>query len=170
MAGLERTIDLTGIRVEPGPVTRTLLRIDAVRAGLQVLAAPFCATLAAEPAGWLTAAGALVGVPAGLGGAAAVPGWLPWALLAHGLLTLLVLPGCLRVEPRGMTARRRLGMLAVAEVLFVGVGGTARAAVVTLWTGILWIAMLTAGLKLSREVARLSGEEGLELDPSRPRL
>ncbi|MFM8387098.1 MAG: hypothetical protein ACKOCB_09825 [Planctomycetia bacterium] len=170
MTGLERTIDLTGIRVAPGPVTRWLLRVDAVRAVLQVLGAPACAALAAEPAGWLTVLGAVVGVPAGLGGAVTVPAWLPWALLAHGLLTLLVIPACLRVEPRGMTARRRLGMLAVAEVLFLGVGGAARSAAVVLWTGVLWIAMLTAGLRLSREVARLSGEEGLEVDPSRPRI
>ncbi len=168
---LELSASLAGIDVRPSRGVTWLLRIDAVRALLQVGGALISPQLASvKPGGLAEWSGALLGLPWGLGEGHAPPAWLPWALLAHGLLVLLALPGCLRLVPRSMSLRRRLGLLALAEVLFLGVGGTLRAVLVTLWTGVVWVALLRGGLLLSREVTRLSGEEGLELDPSHPRL
>jgi hypothetical protein len=168
---LARTVDLSGISVRPPPATAWVLRLDVARGLLQAAGALFTPGLIASQGPWtLEGAGALLGLPWGLGGAGALPAWLPWALAAHGLLTALAAAGCLKVSPRAMTWRRRLGYLAVLEVLLLGVGGKARAFLVTLWTGVIFVALLRAGLVLSREVARVSGEEGLELDPSRPRI
>jgi hypothetical protein len=169
--GLERNVDLTGIEVKPDRATTLLLKVDVVRALLQTAGALAVPALAvAGPSKPLLWFGAVLGLPFAQEGGPPVPTWLPWALLAHGLLTLLALKGCFRVAPRSMTLRRRLGLLAVGEVLFLGVGGQERAFLVTLWTGVIFVVLLRAGLLLSREVARVSGEEGLELDPSKPRL
>lgn len=168
---LELSASLAGIDVRPSRGVAWLLRLDLLRALLQAGGALFSTQLVtAEPGGLAEWSGSLVGLPWGLGVGQTLPAWLPWALLAQGLLVLLALPGCLRLSPRSMSLRRKLGLLAVAEVLFLGVGGTLRSALVTLWTGAVWVALLRGGLLLSREVTRLSGEEGLELDPARPRL
>ncbi len=168
---LETAVSLAGIDVRPGRGVAWMLRLDGLRALLQAGGALFSAQLSSAPPGGLAEwSGALLGLPWGLGEGHAPPAWLPWALLAHGLLVLLALPGCLRIVPRSMSLRRRLGLLAVAEVLLLGVGGTLRGVLVTLWTGAIWVTLLCGGLLLSREVARISGEEGLELDPSHPRL
>lgn len=169
---LEREVSLAGIRVATPPGVRLLLLLDVARGLGQGVAALFVGALAARSdLSWgLEALGALLGVPWGVGPGVAIPAWLPWALLAHGLLTALTALGCLQLAPRAMAWRRRLGLLAVLEVVALGVGGTDRAVLVTLWTGAIWVALLVGGLALSREVARVSGEEGLELDPARPRL
>jgi len=168
---LETTVSLAGIDVRPSRGVAILLRLDGVRALGQAAGALFSTQLVSEePRGLAEWGGALLGLPWGLGTGATLPGWLPWALLAHGLLVLLALPGCLRLAPRSMSLRRKLGLLAVVEVLALGVGGTTRAVCVTLWTGLIWVTLLRGGLLLSREVARISGEEGLEYDPSHPRL
>jgi hypothetical protein len=169
---LARTVDLTGIAVRPPKATAWLLRADALRGLLQAAGALVTPAWIGVAGSWpLEGAGALLGLPWGLGPTPPpLPTWLPWAFAAHGLLTALAALGCLKVSPRAMTWRRRLGYLAVLEVLLLGVGGKPRAFLVTLWTGVIFVALLRAGLVLSREVARVSGEEGLEVDPSRPRI
>jgi hypothetical protein len=169
---LERRVSLEGIHVAAPRGVRVLLLVDLVRALGQSVGALLVPSLAprGDLPGSVEALGAVLGVPWGRGPSVDVPGWLPWALLAHGLLTGLALLGCLRLSPRSMSMRRRLGLLAVLECVALGVGGPGRAVAVTLWTGAIWVALLVGGLALSREVARVSGEEGLELDPSRPRL
>jgi hypothetical protein len=112
--------------------------------------------------------GAVLGLPWAVG--AQPPWWLPWALLTLGLATALSTLGCFALRPKAMAWRRRLGLLAVLEVVVPGVGGTPRAVLVTLWTGAIWVGLLVGGLALSREVVRVTGEEGLEVDPARPRL
>jgi hypothetical protein len=169
---LEREVSLAGIRVRPPRGVGLLLAVDLARALGQAAGAAFVVGLAprADLPWAARTLGALLGLPWGLGPDAVVPAWLPWALLVHGLLTALTVPGCLALAPRAMAWRRRLGLLAVLECATLSVGGTDRAVLVTLWTGAIWVALLLGGLALSREISRVSGEEGLELDPARPRL
>jgi hypothetical protein len=160
---------LASVHVRPGRGLWLLLAADLTRSLAMALGAFMVPRLAPREDSWkLEWAGALVGLPWGTGH---VPAWwLPWALLALGVATALSTLACFALRPRAMSMRRRLGLLAVLEVLLPGPGGPIRAVLVTLWTGAVWVGLLVGGLALSREVVRVTGEEGLEVDPSRPRL
>lgn len=160
---------LADIRVRPGRGLRILLAADVTRSLAMAAGAVLVGRLGPRDGPWwLEGAGALVGLPWGVDHA--IPGWLPWTLGALGLVTALTTLGCFVLAPRAMAWRRRLGLLALAEALFSGVGGNARGVAIALWTGAVWVGLLIGGLALSREVARVTGEEGLEVDPSHPRL
>jgi hypothetical protein len=102
----------------------------------------------------------------------ASPAWLRPAAAAHGLLTALASLLALGLRPKAMAWRRRLGFLAIAAAVWK-TRTESDAAVWILaiaWTGVVWVALLTGGRALSRAVAAATGEEGLEADPTRPRL
>lgn len=165
--------DLSRLSVRPGRGLRLLLWADLARSAALAAGAVMVPRLARREApdpDLMELAGALLGLPFSVGATGGVPWWLPWALGALGLLTAVAALGCFVLHPKALAWRRRLGLLAVAEVLFSGVGGTPRGVLVTLWNGAVWVGLLVGGLALSREVARITGEEGLEADPSRPRL
>jgi hypothetical protein len=162
---------LADIHVRPSRGLWLLLAADLTRGLAMAVGALMVHRLAPRDGPWwLEGAGAMLGLPWGAGARGGVPAWLPWALGALGLLTAVTTLGCFALSPKAMAWRRRLGLLAVAETLFSGVGGNPRAVLVALWTGAVWVGLLFGGLALSREVVRISGEEGLEADPSRPRL
>ena len=160
---------LAAIRVRPSRGLRLLLAADLIRSVAMAVGAVMVTRLAPRDGPWwLEAAGALVGLPWGVDHAA--PAWLPWGLGVLGLLTAATTLRCFVLAPKAMAWRRRLGLVALAEVLFSGVGGDLRGVAIALWTGAVWVGLLVGGLALSREVARVTGEEGLEADPSHPRL
>lgn len=175
---------LAQVHVRPGRGLWLLLAVDLGRSVAMALGALMVARLAprsdawhlgaARPGGlnfpYLEWAGGLLGLPWGVGAERTLAWWLPWALAALGVATAIATVGCFALRPKAMAWRRRLGLFAILEVLLPGPGGTVRAVLVTLWTGAVWVGLLRGGLALSREVARISGEEGLEVDPSRPRL
>lgn len=173
-SALPRGIDpalLARLEVRPSFGVRLLLTADLARSLGLAAGALLVPRLVARPEGWvMQLLGSLLGLPFAHGRGASVPAWLPWGWLALGLLSALATVGCLRLAPRAMAWRRRLSLLAVAEVMFAGVGGPGRGVAVTLWQGAVWVALLVGGLALSREVARITGEEGLEVDPARRRL
>lgn len=173
-AGLPRPVDsalLERIDVRPSLAVRLVLTADLARSLAQAAAALLVPRLIARPPSRvMQTAGALLGLPFAHGPEATVPAWLPWGFLGLGLLTAWSVVGCFTLRPSAMAWRRRMGLLAVAEVLFAGVEGPGRGVAVTLWQGAVWVALLVGGLALSREVARITGEEGLEVDPARRRL
>ena len=85
--------------------------------------------------------------------------------IGAGALALLVLVADVaagRLSPAGLTWRRRLGYVAMGAAVWRG--GILRehregAALVTLYSGVVWIALVTGGRALSRAIATATGED-----------
>lgn len=94
-------------------------------------------------------------------------GWIALGLAAAILPTSI---GCLGLRPLSAIWRRRFGLLAVIAVLVRGNPFAQQpwvAVTVTVWTGIMWTALLIEGRRVAAAVVEATGEEGLGEDPSR---
>ncbi|MBL9089468.1 MAG: hypothetical protein JNM10_20180 [Planctomycetia bacterium] len=89
--------------------------------------------------------------------------WAPWALVAYGVALVVADLAAARMRPTGLTWRRRLGYLALGALAWRG--GPFRSedprvvALVVLWVGALWIALVLGGRALSRAIAGATGED-----------
>lgn len=93
-----------------------------------------------------------------------------WGALVWAPLTAVSTVACLGLRPRGVTWRRRLGLLGVVAVLLRN--GPFKyqpwvPVLVTVWTGVIWVALLLEGRRIAAAVVEATGEEGLGDDPSR---
>ena len=93
-----------------------------------------------------------------------------WIALGLAVATIPTSVGSLGLRPLAAIWRRRLGALAVVFVLLRGnpfVDNPWVAVAVTVWTGLIWVALLTEGRRVAAAVVEATGEEGLGEDPSR---
>lgn len=107
----------------------------------------------------------------GLAGVAAVAattgrGWptpvpLAWGIAAFGILVVLVDVAAGRMSPKGLTWRRRLGYVGMGAVVWRGGPFTDPkvGALVVLYLGVVWVALVVGGRTLSRAIASATGED-----------
>ena len=87
--------------------------------------------------------------------------WGPYAISGFGLWVIVTDVSAGRLEPAGLTWRRRLGFVAMAAVLWRGgpVGEPWLQAVLILYLGLVWTALVVGGRTLSRAIATATGED-----------
>ena len=105
-----------------------------------------------------------------IGTGAVVPAFWPWLAVGYALLAMVASLGALGLRPRAISWRRRLGLLAVAGVLWRGgayAGSRELTLGVVVWTGAIWVATLLEGRRIAAAIVAATGEEGLGDDPSR---
>lgn len=89
------------------------------------------------------------------------PPSLAWGVAAFAVVVVLVDVAAGRMSPKGLTWRRRLGYVAMGAVAWRGgpfpdprVG-----ALVVLYLGVVWVALVVGGRTLSRAIASATGED-----------
>jgi hypothetical protein len=104
----------------------------------------------------------VLGVLAAVRGAFTDAPWAGPALAGYGVLLAVADVAAGRMQPRGLTWRRRLGYVAIAALAWRG-GPFQQGAVVTVlvvvWVGAMWIALVRGGHALSRAIAGTTGED-----------
>lgn len=91
------------------------------------------------------------------------PAAAAWGLVAYGLALGVADLAAARMRPVGLTWRRRLGYLALGALAWRGgpyrSESTVLVAVVVLWVGAMWVALVLGGRALSRAIAGATGED-----------
>lgn|GEM_PF-3248514 len=89
--------------------------------------------------------------------------WAPYALVAYGAALVVADLAVGRMKPTGLTWRRRLGYLALGALAWRGGPFQPEArwpvALVVLWVGAMWVALVVGGRALSRAIAGVTGED-----------
>ncbi len=91
----------------------------------------------------------------------ASPAWLPYAVPGFALLVVLADVFAARLKPKGLTWRRRLGFVAMGAVVWRGgpITDPRVQAVLILYLGLVWVALVVGGRALSRAIATATGED-----------
>lgn len=88
---------------------------------------------------------------------------LAWGVAGFGVLVVLVDVAAGRMSPKGLTWRRRLGYVGMGAVAWRGGPFTdvdvRIGALVVLYLGVVWVALVVGGRTLSRAIASATGED-----------